>query len=98
MARERAGLGATQADLEALGHPSDIAAAAIANPIMQCDRSQYEAEEWFESVYGSGRTHRDTTLTDPSGQYDDYRALPEERDAWGTASEVEREFDERPTP
>ena len=37
MARERAGLGATQADLEALGHPSDIAAAAIANPIMQCD-------------------------------------------------------------
>jgi Putative peptidoglycan binding domain len=98
MARERAGLGATQADLEALGHPSDIAAAAIANPIMQCDRSQYEAEEWYESVYGSGRTHRDTTLTDPSAPYDDYRALPEERDAWGTASEVEREFDERPTP
>ena len=98
MARERAGLGATQADLEALGHPSDIAAAAIANPIMQCDRSQYEAEEWYESVYGSGRTHRDTTLTDPSAPYDDYRALPEERDAWGVESEVEREFDERPTP
>ena len=98
MARERAGLGATQADLEALGHPSDIAAAAIANPIMQCDQSQYEAEEWYESVYGSGRTHRDTTLTDASAPYDDYRALPEERDAWGTASEVEREFDERPTP
>lgn len=98
MARERAGLGATQADLEALGHPSDIAAAATANPIMQCDQSQYEAEEWYESVYGSGRTHRDTTLTDPSAPYDDYRALPEERDAWGTASEVEREFDERPTP
>jgi hypothetical protein len=98
MARERAGLGATQADLEALGHPSDIAAAAIANPIMQCDQSQYEAEEWYESVYGSGRTHRDTTLTDPSATYDDYRALPEERDAWGTASEVEREFDGRPTP
>ena len=74
------------------------AAAAIADPIMQCDRSQYEAEEWFESVYGSGRTHRNTTLTDPNAPYDDYRSLPEERDAWGVESEVEREFDERPTP
>jgi hypothetical protein len=98
MARERAGLGASQTDLEALGHPSDIALAALANPINQCDRSQYEAEEWYESVYGAGRTHRDTTLTDPSAPYDDYRALPEERDAWGVGSEVEREFDERPTP
>jgi hypothetical protein len=98
MARERAGLGATQLDLEALGHPSDIAAAALADPIMQCDRSQYEAEEWYESVYGSGRTHRNTTLTDPGAPYDDYRSLPEERDAWGVESEVEREFDERPTP
>jgi Putative peptidoglycan binding domain len=98
MARERAGLGATQADLEALGHPSDIAAAAIADPIMQCDQSQYEAEEWFESVYGAGRTHRNTTLGDPSAPYDDYRALPEERDAWGVGTAVEREFDDRPTP
>jgi hypothetical protein len=98
MARERAGLGATQADLEALGHPSDIALAALANPIMQCDHSQYEAEEWYESVYGSGRTHRDTTLGNTSGHYDEYRGLPEERDAWGVTSEVEREFDERPTP
>lgn len=98
MARERAGLGATKADLEALGHPSDVALAALADPIMQCDQSQYESEEWYESVYGAGRTHRDTTLTDPSAPYDDYRALPEERDAWGVTTEVEREFDERPTP
>lgn len=98
MARERAGLGATQEDLERLGHPADIAAAAKADPIMQCDRSQYGSEEWYESVYGAGATHRDTTLTDPNAPYDDYRALPEERDAWGVESEVEREFDERPTP
>ncbi len=97
MARERAGLGATQADLEALGHPSDIALAALADPIRQCDRSQYESEEWYESVYGAGATHRDNTLS-PGAPYDDYRALPEERDAWGVGSEVEREFDERPTP
>jgi hypothetical protein len=98
MARERAGLGATQADLERLGHPSDIALAALADPIMQCDRSQYEAEEWYESVYGSGHTHRNTTLTDPNAPYDDYRELPEERDAWGVETEVERDFDRRPTP
>ena len=51
--------------------------AALADPIMQCDRSQYEAEEWFESVYGSGRTQRNDTLTDPGAPYDDYRSLPE---------------------
>jgi hypothetical protein len=37
-------------------------------------------------------------LTDPSSPYDDHRGLPEERDARGTASAVEREFDERPQP
>jgi hypothetical protein len=98
MARERAGLGASKADLEALWYPPDIADAAVADPILQCDWSQYESEEWYQSVYGGGRVHRDTTLTDPSAPYDDYRGLPEERDAWGTGSEVEREFDERPRP
>lgn len=98
MARERAGLGASKTDLEALWYPSHVADAAIADPILQCDWSQYESEEWYRSVYGDGRAHRDATLTDPSSPYDDYRGLPEERDAWGTGSEVEREFDERPQP
>jgi hypothetical protein len=98
MARERAGLGATQANLEGLSYPADIALLALANPILQCDRSQYEAEEWYESVYGTGSAHRDTTLTNPGANYDQYRSLPEERDAWGVESEVEREYDGRPTP
>jgi hypothetical protein len=98
MARERVGLGATQSDLTGLGYPAAIALAAQVDPIRQCDRSQYEAEEWYQSVYGAGSAHRDTTLTDPAAPYDDYRALPEERDAWGVESQVEREFDERPTP
>ncbi len=98
MARERAGLGASHADLVGLGYPGDIAMLAIGDPILQCDRSQYESEQWYESVYGAGAAHRDTTLSDPGASYDDYRELPEERDAWGVESQVERAYDEAPQP
>jgi hypothetical protein len=89
MARERIGLGATaEQAAHAMHIPIEIAQWAALNPITQCDASQYEAEEWYQSVYGSGAPHRATTLHDVQGHYQDYRNLPEEHDAWATGDSV----------
>ena len=98
-ARERAGLGATAEQIAATtGIPHEIADAATANPIIECDRAQYEAEAWFQSVYGSGAAHRKETLKDVAHHYDDYRNLPEEADAWKTAGKVTDEYDDLGEP
>ena len=95
-ARERAGLGATAAQIVGvMGIPQAIADKAVADPIQQCDKSQYEAEAWYQSVYGSGAAHRDTTLSDIDHHYQDYRNLPEEKDAWATGGEVTDEYKHR---
>jgi hypothetical protein len=93
MARERAGLGATAEQIVTVTHiPLHIAQWAVSDPIMQCDASQYEAEEWYESVYGAGRPHRHETLSDVHAHYQDYRNLPEEHDAWATGDAVTHEY------
>jgi hypothetical protein len=105
MARERCGLGAT-ADQAAqvMGIPVLIAQYAAADPITQCDASQYEAEQWYQSVYGAGAGHRDQTLGDVQGHYQDYRNLPEEHDAWATGDAVTNQYSQQsqqysqPTP
>lgn len=95
-ARERAGLGATAAQIvETIEIPQAIADAAVANPITQCDKSQYEAEAWYQSVYGSGAAHRDATLSDVQTHYEDYKNLPEEADAWKTGGEVTDAYKDR---
>jgi hypothetical protein len=93
MARERAGLGATAAQIhQVTGMPETIAQWAASDPITQCDASQYEAEEWYRSVYGAGATHRNATLNDVQNHYQDYRNLPEEHDAWATGDAVTNQF------
>jgi len=93
MARERIGLGAT---IEQIVHvtsmPDWVVQWAAQSPITQCDASQYEAEEWYQSVYGAGATHRDQTLSNVQGHYQDYRQLPEEADAWRTGDAVTQQF------
>jgi hypothetical protein len=89
MARERIGLGATSEQAaQVMDIPDWVAQWAAQNPINQCDASQYEAEEWYRSVYGEGADARNQTLSDVQGNYDAYRSLPEESDAWSTGDAV----------
>lgn len=93
MARERAGLGASVDQiLQAMAqnpHHAPVPArwvveVAALNPILQCDHTYYQTEEWYQSMYGSGADHRSQVLTHPSAPDFDtqYRNLPEEADAW----------------
>jgi hypothetical protein len=93
MARMRAGLGETADQLtSAMDIPSTIAAAAAADPILECNPETNEAEQWNDSVYGSGSQHREDTLDDIDNRYQDYRNLPEESDAWGVEPSVQQEY------
>jgi hypothetical protein len=104
-ARERIGLGASVAQaMEAMAHahnapapPQWVVELAAGNPILQCDYAQYQAEAWYQSMYGAGAESRYQTLTHPEDpNYDTgYRALPEEADAWrtdGLVGEAYREY------
>jgi hypothetical protein len=99
--REVIGLGATpEQAIQAMQAgsapvpPLWVAEAAAHNPILQCDTSQNEAAQWYESMYGSGSQHRSDVLNHPeAADYDQqYHALPEESDAWATDGEVGDEF------
>lgn len=93
MARERIGLGATaEQAAQVMDIPVWVAQWAAQDPINQCDASQYEAEEWYRSVYGEGAAHRNETLGDVQGNYSEYRNLPEEADAWSTGDAVSEEY------
>jgi hypothetical protein len=104
-ARERIGLGASVAQVvEAMGPahnapapPQWVVEQAAQHPILQCDYSQYQAEAWYQSRYGTGAGSRDGALTNPDDPgYDAaYRALPEEADGWrtdGMVGEAYRRF------
>ncbi len=47
-----------------------------------------EADSWDQSVYGTGAQHRNAVLGDTTNRYDEYRALPEEVDAWAVGDDV----------
>src|SRR5579884_4270112 len=64
MARFRAGQGqSAQAIASELGIPANIASAAAANPLKHGSTEALEAKGWYESVYGSGSSHREKVLT-----------------------------------
>ena len=99
MARERIGLGATvEQTATQMGIPSWVVDWAALDPITQCDASQYESEQWYQSVYGEGRAHRENVLSDTTANYDAYRALPEEADAWKTGDAVTQEYHNQNRP
>jgi hypothetical protein len=93
MARERIGLGATpEQAAQVMQIPLTIAQWAAHSPITQCDASQYESEQWYQSVYGAGHDQRNATLNDVQHHYQEYRNLPEEHDAWATGDAVTHQF------
>ena len=58
-----------------------------------CSASQYEAEQWYRSMYGDLSDERLDALN--NGTYDDYRNLPEEADAWKARDEVTEGYDQQ---
>ena len=103
--REVIGLGATpEQALHAMQAgsapvpPQWVAEQAAHNPILQCDVSQNEAAQWYESMYGSGAAHRTQVLTDPNAPYSDYRNLPEEADAWNADGAVGDQYNQQMHP
>ena len=101
--RERIGLGATPAQVyEAMQAgstpvpPMWLIEMAAADPILQCDASQYEAEQWYRSMYGDLSDERLDALD--HGTYDDYRNLPEEADAWATDDAVGEGYRQHDNP
>ena len=101
--RERAGLGATPAQIrEAMEAgstpvpPMWLIEMAHADPILQCDTSQYEAEQWYRSMYGDLSDERLDALN--NGTYDDYRNLPEESDAWSARDAVGEGYQQHENP
>lgn len=82
VARLLAGLHDLDADAihDQMNIPVDVAKVARANPILECTLANGPAFDWYESVYGSGKDHRDDVLTTDPMNYEDYRNLAEERD------------------
>lgn len=77
-------------DLAGLQMDAGFSAAAAAAPALDLDsaRGNY-AEAMFESVYGTGSAHRNSVLSNiTAGNYEQYRALPEEADAWRVGGKV----------
>jgi peptidoglycan hydrolase-like protein with peptidoglycan-binding domain len=89
-ARTQAGLGHTAAELVAsMSIPQYVADYAVANAIRQstADGGTDEALTGYDSFYGSGATATQGVYN--SGDYDSYRRLPEESDAFETGRNVE---------
>jgi peptidoglycan hydrolase-like protein with peptidoglycan-binding domain len=92
-ARAQAGLGQTAAQLVAsMSIPQNIADAAVANAITQstADGGTDEALTGYDSFYGTGAAS--TQGVYQSGDYDSYRRLPEENDAFETGRNVEDQW------
>lgn len=105
MARERAGLGATVDQIiqamSANPHAAPVPARwvveqAAQDPILQCDYTQYQTEQWYESMYGSGADHRDQVLGNQSAPdfQQQYHQLPEEADAWNADDRTRERYNQ----
>jgi hypothetical protein len=89
MAQMRAGMGDTPQQLAStMGIPQNIADQAAANPMLQCNAQENQAEQNYDSVYGAGAQHRNQVLNASPMPQNQYCALPEEADAWRTGAEV----------
>lgn len=94
-ARAQAGLGHSAAELvTAMSIPQYIADYAVAHPINQstADGATDEALTGYDSFYGSGAAT--TAGVYASGDFESYRRLPEEADAFETGRNVEDQWRE----
>lgn len=74
--------------------PKDVADAAVGHPASSGTSEGALGEGVYTSVYGARGAYRNQvlgSLSDPRA-YDQYRALPEEEDAWRQGDDVEQEF------
>lgn len=89
MSRLLAGKGVTVQQLEnSLGISKKSAISAIANPLKGVSAQYNLAQASYDSVYGSRGKNRNAVLTNAQNRYDEYRALPEEQDAWNTGDSL----------
>ena len=68
-----------------------IAKAAAAKPLTGTSAQSNLAQASYNSVYGKGAKgggYRNDVLDDIGNRYDEYRALPEEQDAWNTGDSL----------
>jgi|KBSMisStaDraftv2_1062788.scaffolds.fasta_scaffold167304_2 uncharacterized Zn-binding protein involved in type VI secretion len=79
-----------------MGIPQSVATAAASNPAPTGTSQGAMGEAVNDSVYGSRSAYRESVLSDPTNQYQEYRALPEEEDAWRQGDAAEQAF--RNTP
>ncbi len=74
--------------------PMSIATAATASPLSPTSAQGRYVNAMYQSVYGSGAADRNTVLgnlglpTTTQNDYNLYRALPEEADAWRVAGKI----------
>lgn len=88
MAQLRAGQGRTAAQIATeMSIPATVAAAAVADPIAPGSAKALIAQNWYDGIYGAGGANRNRVLT--SGTNAEYRALPEEHDAWRVGDELD---------
>jgi uncharacterized Zn-binding protein involved in type VI secretion len=89
MARQQAGAGASAAQIQSsMGVPANFAASAAANPLTGTSAQGNLAGACWNSVYGPRGAYRNGVLNNINNQYSEYRALPEEQDAWNTGDSL----------
>lgn len=89
MARQAAGQGQSAAQLsQGMGITPGAAQSAAANPLTGASPQSNLAQASNDSVYGSRGNYRNDVLNDIDNRYDEYRALPEEQDAWNTGDSL----------
>lgn len=76
-----------------LGIPQPISDAAVAHPALNGTSESAMGQSVHESVYGTGRDYRNRILAPTTrGAFNQYRALPEEEDAWLAGDDAEQVF------
>ncbi len=92
MAQRLAGEGKTAEEIMTqTSLPERIAKEAVADPIGKNTAKSLVVKGMYESVYGSGSEHRDKVLG-PDGTREEYKALPEESDAWRVGDEFNEQL------
>jgi peptidoglycan hydrolase-like protein with peptidoglycan-binding domain len=92
MAQRLAGEGKTAEEIMTqMSLPEKIAKEAVADPIGKNTAKSLVVKGMYESVYGSGSDHRDKVLG-PDGTQKEYKALPEESDAWRVGDEFNEQL------
>jgi hypothetical protein len=98
-AQYRASQGEPSADIARnMGIPQNVADTAKTNPAPPGTSEGAMGEAVNDSVYGDRSAYREGVLTDlqnptpAPGTYDQYRALPEEEDAWRQGDAAEQAF------